>query len=88
MNFVLLTILGAGQLVQQGGVQKEISQTQSFQRFQQTSGKVSYANGHSVEEVGFKKELINYLLFSVPYLGYIIIHVFYKTVCSVKMFKL
>jgi hypothetical protein len=56
---------GAGQLVQQGGYQKEYEQTyqtseqrisgtqtqSSFQSFQQVSGKTSYANGHVVEEV-------------------------------------
>jgi len=62
-NCVCLT--GAGQLMPQGGYQKEyeqvyetseqrISGTQtqsSFQSFQQMSGKTSYANGHVVEEV-------------------------------------
>ena len=58
---------GAGQLMPQGGYQKEyeqvyetseqrISGTQtqtqsSFQYFQQISGKTSYTNGHGVEEV-------------------------------------
>lgn len=56
---------GAGQLMPQGGYQKEyeqvyetseqrISGTQtqsSFQSFQQISGKTSYTNGHVVEEV-------------------------------------
>ena len=56
---------GAGQLVQQGGYQKEYEQTyetseqrisgtqtqSSFQSFQQISGKTSYTNGHAVEEV-------------------------------------
>ncbi|KAJ9574747.1 hypothetical protein L9F63_008061, partial [Diploptera punctata] len=52
---------GAGQLMQQGGVQKEFSQTQSMQRFQQTSGKISYANGHMVEE-DFKVDTFEYRL--------------------------
>ncbi|PSN37209.1 Titin, partial [Blattella germanica] len=65
----------AGQLVQQGGYQKEFAQTyetseqrisgtqtqSSFQRFQQTSGKVSYANGHTVEE-DFKVDTFEYRL--------------------------
>lgn len=56
---------GVGQLMPQGGYQKEyeqvyetsqqrISGTQtqsSFQSFQQISGKTSYTNGHVVEEV-------------------------------------
>ncbi|XP_033606475.1 titin isoform X1 [Cryptotermes secundus] len=66
---------GAGQLVQQGGYQKEyeqiyetseqrISGTQtqsSFQSFQQTTGKTSYTNGHIVEE-DFKVDTFEYRL--------------------------